>query len=534
MKTKNSKIKLVFVYLAIFSLGSLFIIGSSYAGEIPNSPTDVYIDQGNNILMVTKPNDIPKPFVIKGVGWSAATKAPAQGPDPLNLNNQTQYGFFFDWDGRNPNGHDVLNYWLTSQLRERCTKDLPLIKNMNANTVRIYHSLGSNVVDYTKVAPGIKIVLDECYKNGIMVIMAVAISKEDLSLRRYLQVVNSYKEHPAILMWAIGNEWNFNKFYGFSNLEDAARAVNQAAVEIKGIDQHHPVSSILGDKFVDFPIVLTNCPSVDVWGINVYRGNDFGSGDSDLFQQWKNLWEKRLQQPAKPLYISEFGIDSFRTASYITNGTNPTRADDVTGSEDQQRQADVDSALWQKIVTRLSAKYAGEYGLGGVVFEFNDELWKVGNYHVGLGGIVNYASDHSYDDYNKEGFVLLGASPDNVLNEEYFGLVKADRGAKLAYKALQKVFNLAPIAKISIYNTFSIGKFDLYVVFRGDSSYDLDGQVVSYSWKFGDGSNSSQPNPTHKYIRPTSLVRKYTVTLTVKDNKGATATAGTTIEVSPP
>ncbi|MCD6512123.1 MAG: PKD domain-containing protein [Thermoplasmata archaeon] len=56
---------------------------------------------------------------------------------------------------------------------------------------------------------------------------------------------------------------------------------------------------------------------------------------------------------------------------------------------------------------------------------------------------------------------------------------------------------------------------------------DKDGNVVSYFWQFGDGSNSTQPNPSHVYTEAGT----YTVTLTVMDNFGASTTATITVNV---
>uniref|UniRef100_A0A7C1CFC2 PKD domain-containing protein n=1 Tax=Thermofilum adornatum TaxID=1365176 RepID=A0A7C1CFC2_9CREN len=49
-----------------------------------------------------------------------------------------------------------------------------------------------------------------------------------------------------------------------------------------------------------------------------------------------------------------------------------------------------------------------------------------------------------------------------------------------------------------------------------DKSYDPDGNIVLWHWDFGDGTTSSDRNPTHVYVSPGT----YTVTLTVRDNKG--------------
>ena len=49
-----------------------------------------------------------------------------------------------------------------------------------------------------------------------------------------------------------------------------------------------------------------------------------------------------------------------------------------------------------------------------------------------------------------------------------------------------------------------------------DKSYDRDGNIVSWSWDFGDGSTSNEAEPVHVYSSPGN----YTVTLTVRDDKG--------------
>jgi len=50
-----------------------------------------------------------------------------------------------------------------------------------------------------------------------------------------------------------------------------------------------------------------------------------------------------------------------------------------------------------------------------------------------------------------------------------------------------------------------------------DASIDIDGEVVSWNWSFGDGSTSNERNPVHVYKHKGD----YTVTLTVKDDDGA-------------
>jgi PKD repeat protein len=55
--------------------------------------------------------------------------------------------------------------------------------------------------------------------------------------------------------------------------------------------------------------------------------------------------------------------------------------------------------------------------------------------------------------------------------------------------------------------------------FDGSSSFDPDGAVQSFSWNFGDGKSATGMTTTHSYTKAGT----YTVTLTVTDDKGATA-----------
>ncbi|MDD3493264.1 MAG: NosD domain-containing protein, partial [Candidatus Thermoplasmatota archaeon] len=61
-----------------------------------------------------------------------------------------------------------------------------------------------------------------------------------------------------------------------------------------------------------------------------------------------------------------------------------------------------------------------------------------------------------------------------------------------------------------------------------DASTDLDGDIVNWSWDFGDGGTSQARNATHTYQQPGIK----TVVLTVTDDRGSTAIISRQIEVA--
>ncbi|MFN7965970.1 MAG: PKD domain-containing protein [Acidobacteriota bacterium] len=63
------------------------------------------------------------------------------------------------------------------------------------------------------------------------------------------------------------------------------------------------------------------------------------------------------------------------------------------------------------------------------------------------------------------------------------------------------------------------GDIPLAVSFNSAGTTDPNGSIASYSWDFGDGASSPDPNPLHTYSTPGPFL----ATLTVTDNAGATA-----------
>ena len=86
--------------------------------------------------------------------------------------------------------------------------------------------------------------------------------------RRVLEL----KDHPAVLMWAIGNELSV----GYTN-KRVWNAVNDVARFIHEVDPNHPALTVIGDDFandkdVDIQDIIARCPDLDLLGVNSYGG----------------------------------------------------------------------------------------------------------------------------------------------------------------------------------------------------------------------------------------------------------------------
>ena len=75
------------------------------------------------------------------------------------------------------------------------------------------------------------------------------------------------------------------------------------------------------------------------------------------------------------------------------------------------------------------------------------------------------------------------------------------------------------------------GPSPLQVNFNGGKSYSKNAKIASYSWDFGDGDASTKKSPINTYWSTTYGSRIFTATLTVKDEKGQTASTSMNIEV---
>jgi PKD repeat protein len=100
-------------------------------------------------------------------------------------------------------------------------------------------------------------------------------------------------------------------------------------------------------------------------------------------------------------------------------------------------------------------------------------------------------------------------------------------GSSTVTVQISDVVKTPPIAAI---NGPASGVVNTPLPFDGTGSKDLDGQIVSYTWEFGDGASASGFNVSHTF--PVSGT--YQVTLTVVDNDGLSAQASQVVTIEEP
>ncbi len=128
-------------------------------------------------------------------------------------------------------------------------------------------------------------ILDRAHANGLMVTMGLEIARERegegrgvfgfdyddveaiaAQLAAVREEVLLYKDHPALLMWGIGNELNLG-----STNPRVWDAVNDIAKMIHEVDGNHPATTMLAGISTDLvQEINTRAPDLDLLGIQMY------------------------------------------------------------------------------------------------------------------------------------------------------------------------------------------------------------------------------------------------------------------------
>lgn len=171
---------------------------------------------------------------------------------------------------------------------------LEMLAAAGANSIRTWNTANAGRI------------LDEAHALGMTVTVGIWLEHErhgflDYSdeqqvkeqLEQAREAVLRYKDHPALLLWGVGNEM---EEYASGDDPRIWSAVNDVAKMIKELDPNHPTMTVtaeLGGGRIE--MVHKKTPAIDIHGINAYGGAASVG--------------RRMQEggATKPYVITEFG-----------------------------------------------------------------------------------------------------------------------------------------------------------------------------------------------------------------------------------
>lgn len=239
--------------------------------------------------------------------------------------------------------------------------DMAAISAMGANTVRRYDIGWANVN-----------VLRAAQSNGLKVMMGVWLDPEidyvaDTEAlaeieSEVMQAVSSWRDHPAVLAWNVGNEtWGQLKHAHIGPGLERQRAAYLGFVErlarlIKETDPDSPVTTSLEFSVgLSGAIVQTErlAPSVDAIGVNVYYREHLQFLDTII----------ATLSPGRPVFLSEFG-----PPGYWDQNETSWSADGFPLEPSDAEKAWAYATAWRQFVAKRA------HSIGGVAFTYRDRL----------------------------------------------------------------------------------------------------------------------------------------------------------------
>ncbi|MFW5877907.1 MAG: DUF7594 domain-containing protein, partial [bacterium] len=171
---------------------------------------------------------------------------------------------------------------------------LDRVKEYGGNSIRLWSTKDSQESGKT-----VQEILDEAHFYGLTVTLGLWLThprhdpdfygdpeKVNAQLEGFREDVLKYKDHPALLMWAVGNEVHLNT--------DDTRvwdAVGEIAEMIKLEDSLHPVTTITAN--INSTIVnniKSKAPEIDLLGVNAYGSDLLTIPEKIRNSGWQKAW----------------------------------------------------------------------------------------------------------------------------------------------------------------------------------------------------------------------------------------------------
>ena len=395
MKSPSLKICLAFALMLFFTF---VFVQTSKALNTQRRASYQYVKlQGRQLMVDFNMDGAYEKYIVKGVDYQ---------PFPIGGYYLYPWGTCQILD-ENTGAAACEPNTLVPSLYNRSTlldRDFQNLVFMSANTIRTWTKVTQTLLDKANQY-GIKVIAG--YPMNPLAIDLTNQTQRNQAKAAFRSYVAQFKNDPAILFWAIGNENN----YQLTNIQKTSwySLINEMAGEAHAEEgvYAHPVAVVNGEitdigqcgqtvNHQNFGTCDSNLSNLDIWGANVYRGQTF----TNLFTDYES-------KTSKPFWISEYGTDAY----FTVDTQNPS-----FGYEDQALQALWDRSLWDEIMNNNSIVinnpwrgYPG-YCIGATIMAYSDEWWKA---------VSGFPGSLQHD---PQGFYKLGNAPDNYFNEEWWGL----------------------------------------------------------------------------------------------------------------
>ena len=238
-----------------------------------------------------------------------------------------------------------------------------------------------------------------------------------------------------------------------------------------------------------------------------------------------------VQPHGSDIRVENCIVDSFADGVSLVDVTNCLVRNCTFYDNSREGGIDINGGANANHIIKDCTSYSNSYGIhveevnSCIIYHNNLYSNTVNAYETTSSNIIwyntelnegNYYGDYTGDDNNGDG---IGDTPYNIA-----GGSNQDLYPFMSLNGWLIPPNIPPVANF-IYTPDN--PTNTSVIHFTDTSYDLDGSIVSWWWDFGDHYFSNLQNPVHCYYQDGS----YNITLTVTDNQGSTNTSQQTIVV---
>lgn len=177
---------------------------------------------------------------------------------------------------------------------------LEILKEIGGNTIRTWG------IEALENRVGGRTLLERCEELGLQIMAGIWLEHErhgfdysdpvqvEAQREKVRDAVRRYKDHPAILLWGLGNEMEGPNSDGLD--PRIWKELNVLARIVKDEDPSHPICTVIaGAAEGKVRALIKDYPELDILGVNAYRDAP-GAGMAVVAAGWK-----------KPFVLGEYG-----------------------------------------------------------------------------------------------------------------------------------------------------------------------------------------------------------------------------------